>query len=254
MKELTVIIPIDKFNEEVSGLLTKAVSSVEDETPILLVGPEAVLEAVKANGCVKGRGVSYVVNDNINLPTQINKGVDAATTKYFSVLEYDDEFTSCWFKNVKERIESEPNAFAYLPINEVFSYNDKDGAIGYANEPVWASSFSEKLGYFDTESLENYVDIACSGGLFDREAFLEIGGLKESIKVSFWYELMLRADYKSKKIYVVPKVGYRHCIERPGSLLEIYKQTLTTEEGEWWINLAKQEHFFKKDRNKTYQK
>lgn len=254
MKDLTVIVPIDKFNDEVSSLLSNALNSVESGTKILLVGPESTLAPIKSLDCVKSKDVDYVENDNINLPTQINKAVDATTTKYFSVLEYDDEFTKCWFKNVQERIESEPNAFAYLPINEVFSYNDKDEAIGYANEPVWASSFSEKLGYFDTESLENYVDIACSGGLFDREAFLEIGGLKESIKVSFWYELMLRADYKSKKIYVVPKVGYRHGIERPGSLLEIYKQTLTSDEATWWINLAKQEHFFKKDRNKTYQK
>ena len=255
MNELTVIIPIDKFNEEVSTLLTSAISSVEEGTKLILVGPHDTLEATKSLDVVKNKkNLKFLDNENINLPTQINLAVNEVKTKYFSVLEYDDTFTPNWFKNVAERIESEPGVFAYLPIYEVFTYGDDTNAIGYVNEPVWASSFSEKIGYFDTESLENYVDIGCSGALFDKDTFIELGGLKESMKVSFWYEFMLRADYKSKKIYVVPKVGYRHCLGRPGSLLEIYKQTLTSEEATWWIALAKQEHFFKKDRNKTYKK
>ena len=150
-------------------------------------------------------------------------------------------------------MDAEPGLFAYLPINEVFDYKNEEGIAGYLNEPVWASSFSEKLGYFDNDSLMNYINIQCTGGIFDKDAFLEIGGLKESIKVSFWYELMLRANYKAKKIFVVPKVGCKHGVNRDGSLMDIYSKTIKPDEANWWINLAREEMFFKKDRNKTYQ-
>ena len=185
MKDLTVIVPIDKFNEEVSSLLTAAIASVEKATKIILVGPHDALEATKELEGIKGnKEVTFLGNENINLPTQINLAVNEVKTKYFSVLEYDDTFTPNWFKNVAERMESEPGVFAYLPINEVFTYSDTSNAIGYINEPVWASSFSEKLGYFDTESLENYLDIACSGALFEKDGFIEIGGTRLNASTS----------------------------------------------------------------------
>lgn len=250
MKDLTVIIPVEKMDDERKAMFKTAYESIEPETPVIVVGPKEEIEKLKD----EYPGVKLLENEDINLPQQVNTAVNAVETKYFSVLEYDDAFTSNWFKNLRERMDAYPDLFVYLPICEVFSHDKPDAIIGYMNEPVWASSFSEKLGYFDTESLNNYININCTGGVFDKEKFLEIGGLKESMKLSFWYEMILRANYKCKEIYVIPKIGYRHRINRPESLMDVYSKTMEPKEADWWIALAKEEQYFKRDRNKQYKK
>ena len=73
------------------------------------------------------------------------------------------------------------------------------------------------------------------------------------MKVSFWYEFLLRAAYKGKKMFVIPKVGYRHFVGREDSLSYQYGNNMSEVELNWWIDLAKKEYFFPHDRNKTYQ-
>lgn len=258
MKEdLTVIIPVDRLDDETKPLFDKAVESIGKQaygTRIIVVGPKAELDKIKGKESERNKTLTLVKNEDINLPKQVNTAVQEVKTKYFTVLEYDDVFTEHWFENLDKYSEAYPGLFVYLPINEVFDHKNNDEPIGYLNEPVWASSFSEKLGYFDGDSLMNYANINCTGGVFNKDEFVEIGGLKESIKLSFWYEFILRANHKSKSIYVIPKIGLKHCINRDGSLLDIYKNTMTTEEADWWLKLAREEYFFKKDRKKTYQK
>ena len=257
MKEdLTVIIPIDKLDETTRPLFDKALESVGVQaygTRIMVVGPKAELDKLKTPEGQRDKILIFVENEDINLPKQVNVAVENVKTKYFSVLEYDDTYTKHWFGNVEKWMQAKPNLFAYLPINEVFDYKNNNEAIGYLNEPVWASSFSEKLGYFDTDSLMNYPNVNCTGGIFNRDEFIEIGGLKESMKLTFWYEFILRANHKAKSIYVIPKIGLKHGVNREGSLMDIYSKTIKPEEADWWINLAREEHFFKKDRKKTYE-
>ena len=100
----------------------------------------------------------------------------------------------------------------------------------------------------------DYFDFYLTGGIFNTKAWNEVGGLKESIKVTFWYEFMLRAAHKGEKFYVVPKIGYSHVLGRDGSLLMNYRKTVDTKEAEFWFKLAKKESFFDTDRNKTYDK
>lgn len=258
MKEdLTVIIPVDKLDEVTKPLFDKAVESVGVQaygTRIMVVGPKAELEKLKGGKDERSKTFIFVENEDINLPKQVNVAVAEVKTKYFTVLEYDDEFTKHWFENVEKWSEANPGLFAYMPINEVFDYKRNNEPVGYLNEPVWASSFSEKLGFFDTDSLMNYININCTGAIFNKDEFIEIGGLKESMKLSFWYEFILRANYKAKSIYVIPKVGLKHGLNRDGSLLDIYSKTMEPAEADWWLNLAREEYFFKKDRKKTYQK
>lgn len=249
MKEdLTVIIPIDKIDDTTRPMFDKALASVGENAKVMVVGPKAELDKLKDTKLI------FVENEDVNLPKQVNVAVAEVKTKYFTVLEYDDEFTKNWFNNVDKWSEANPGFFAYLPINEVFDYKKNNEPTGYLNEPVWASSFSEKLGYFDNDSLMNYASVNCTGGVFDKDAFVEIGGLKESMKLSFWYEMLLRANYKAKTIYVIPKVGLKHGVNRDGSLLDVYSKTMGPDEADWWLNLAREEYFFKKDRKKVYQK
>ena len=250
MKDLTVIIPVEKMDDDRKAMFKAAYDSIEPETPVIVIGPSEELDKLRADY----PDAKFVNNEDVNLPKQVNLAVSEVGTKYFSVLEYDDMYTKHWFKNLKERMGANPDLFAYLPICEVFSHDKPESIIGYMNEPVWASSFSEKLGFFDTESLNNYINVNCTGGAFDKDMFLEIGGLKESMKLSFWYEMILRANYKSKSIYVIPKIGYRHRINRPESLMDVYSKTMEPKEADWWISLAKEEQYFKRDRNKQYKK
>ena len=86
-----------------------------------------------------------------------------------------------------------------------------------------------------------------------KDDFLSIGGLKESMKMTFWYEFILRALKYGLTTFVIPKVGYLHTINRQDSLSDEYSKTLTEEEATWWIDLAKKEYFYKEDRNKVYE-
>jgi hypothetical protein len=62
----------------------------------------------------------------------------------------------------------------------------------------------------------------------------------------------MRMAYNKKRMYTIPKVGYFHSVGREGSLIAEYNKTLSPDEAQWWIDLAKKEYYFKDDRNKTY--
>ena len=74
------------------------------------------------------------------------------------------------------------------------------------------------------------------------------------MKLTFWYEFMLRLTHNEKKIRVIPKVGYRHLIGREGSLYSIYASTIDKDESEWWYETAKKECSHTTDRKKQYKK
>lgn len=256
MTLITTIIPIHKYDEEVKGLLGIAVNSFKEankhtKTPadLMFVGPKEVLESVKKDITDEA---TYVENENSWFSAQINAAAKKVKTDYFAILEYDDEFSPIWFNNVEKYINTGDDIAVYLPLTEVFDYQNKNqGPIGYVNEAVWASSFSERLGYFDNECLQDYLIFNTTGGVFRTKDFIEVGGLKESMKLSFWYEFLLRAINKDKNVFVIPKVGYFHIVNRNGSLATEYA-TMDERESEFWVELARKEYPFKTDRKKTY--
>lgn len=257
MKQITTIVPIHKYDETLKETLGNAFKSFYETSKnipadLMIVGPKDVLDLVKAD-FVNG-DVVYVENENSWFSAQINAAVKKVKTDYFSILEYDDEYTPIWFDNVAKYIETGDDIAVYLPLTEVFDYQHKEqGPIGYVNEAVWASSFSEKLGYFDNECLQDYLIFNTTGGVFRTKDFIEIGGLKESMKLSFWYEFLLRAINKEKSIFVIPKVGYFHIVNRNDSLATNYAQTMSDRESEFWVELARKEYLYKTDRKKTYE-
>ena len=262
MKQITVIIPLNKYDDTVKELLGMSINSFIEtsknvESVLMFVGPKDVISNVTDDGLTDKikENVIFVENEDTWFSTQINKAVKKVETDYFSILEYDDEYTPIWFDNVSKYIEAGEDISVYLPLTEIFDYQHKeDGPIGYVNESVWASSFSEKLGYFDHECLQDYLIFNTTGGVFRTKDFLEIGSLKESIKLSFWYEFLLRAINKDKNIFVIPKVGYFHVVNRNGSLATEYAQTMDDRESDFWIELARKEYLYKTDRKKSYDK
>ena len=253
MENLTVIIPIEVIDTiEKQELLTKALLSVDDSN-IIVVGDKKAIDSL-SDLTFPNVTFATIVNTsrNKNYAGQVNFALKSVKSKYFSVLEYDDTYSPIWFKNLKTYIDNDiDDTFAFLPLTEVVDYETKE-SIGYANEAVWATSFSEELGYFDIQALETYLNFNSSGGVFKTEDFVSLGGLKASMELVFWYEFLMRALYKGKKIFVIPKVGYYHLVNRPGCMTTNYAETMSEKEADWWIDLAKKEYFFPQDRKKTY--
>lgn len=264
MNTITTIIPLHKFDKSVESMLTMAVkshyeTSKNNPADLMFVGPKEVLDKVRylqaeAAWFLNLSGAQYIENENAWFSAQINAAVKNVKTDYFSILEYDDEFTPIWYDNVVKYINSGEDISVYLPLTEVFDAEHKEnGPIGYINESVWALSFSKNLGYFDNQCLESYLIFNTTGGVFKTKDFIEVGGLKESIKLSFWYEFLLRAMNKDKKVFVIPKVGYFHIVNREGSLATEYQNNMSDRESEFWIELANKEYLYKTDRKKTYE-
>lgn len=255
MENITVIIPIyedyEKIKNRLSIAINSAIETSHGKSSILVIGPKKSFGKI-----LEKKGIEFLENnEETDFCNQINKAVNECKTKYFSVLEYDDIYTPIWFDNVIKYMDTLKDVQYFLPLTEAYLEKNKEGgAIGYINEPVWASSFSNELGYIDLDSLTIYPEFNMTGAIIEKEAFIADGGLKPSIKISFWYEFMMRTAYLGRKLYVIPKVGYNHFLERPGSLAEQYHETISQEEADWWIALAQQEYFFKKDRKKEYVK
>ena len=252
MKDLTVIVPIHKYNDEIEALLYTAIESlrktdIDGDTELLFVGPSDVLKKLKET--YKDEEIKFIESKKTDFVSQINLAVENCR-KYFSILEFDDIYTPNWFKNVKEYFDKDENISIYLPLTEVVLFDKKEqGAIGYVNEAVLATSFAENLGFLDLECLLNYMNFNTTGGVFKTKDFIEVGKLKEPIKLTFWYEFLLRAVRNDKKIYVIPKVGYIHALNRKDSLSMYYNETMKPEEAEFWIELAQKDYLFKKKRD-----
>jgi len=254
MKELTIIIPLKEYEKSMGGFLDKAITSCGDNSIILIGKGVDNYEFTPKDRKTIIPTIKRIENssDDLSYQHNVNMAVEHVKTEYFTVLEYDDEFSDIFCDAFKEYMGFEnEKIFGYLPLTEVMDNETKE-IIGYANEAFWASSFSERIGFVDIESLGEYLNFNASGAIFNTEKFKELGKLKESMKLVFWYEFLLRALYNGQKIFVMPKVGYYHLVNRKGSLSELYESTMSEDEADWWVDLAKKEYFFKNDRNKTY--
>ena len=253
MKELGIIIPMHEFGKENIELLNKAIESVPEGMPICLSTPKGTTPA-KIKGTSNRLNLVVSDEEGSSFAELVENGVNAFANnpdvKWFSILEFDDTYTPIWLDNAKKYIEFMPDT-SVLCLEDITDFNDGK-YIGFGNEAAWASSFSNELGFIDLDCLQNYFDFYLTGSIFNLKDWLEVGGLKPSIKITFWYEWLLRATNKGKKVFVIPKVGYNHSLGRKNSLVEQYKAEISKEESQWWFDLAKREYFYKEDRKKEY--
>jgi hypothetical protein len=253
MKELAVIIPMHEFGKDNIELLNNAIDSVPEGIVIYLSVPKGTT-AAKVKG--KSDRATLVVSeeDGTSFADLVNSAVKKLgdDIKWFSILEYDDTYTPIWLDNVKRYIDFMPNTSVFMCLEDITDFNDGK-YIGFGNEAAWASAFSNEIGYIDLDCLQNYFDFYLTGSVFNKADWNDVGGLKPSIKITFWYEWLLRATNKGKIVFVIPKVGYNHSLGRKGSLVEQYKENVPKEESQWWFDLAKREFYHKNDRNKTYE-
>lgn len=254
MKELAVIIPMHEFGKENIQLLNKAIDSVPEELSIYLSVPHGTTPS-KVKGVSDRAALIVSSSDDSSFASLVENGVGTLKLnpdiKWFSILEFDDTYTPIWLDNVKKYIDFMPDTSVFMCLEDITDFNDEK-YIGFGNEAAWASAFSNEIGFIDLDCLQNYFDFYLTGSVFNLKDWAEVGGLKPSIKITFWYEWLLRATNKGKKVFVIPKVGYNHTLGRNGSLVEQYKSDVSTEESQWWFDLAKREYFYKEDRKKEY--
>ena len=250
MKDLVVIIPMHEFGKDNKELLNKAVESVPEDIKVILSVKRGI-DGRTLKG-ISERLVVFAESDGDSFAELVNKAVDNIEEKWFSILEFDDTYTPIWYDNAKKYIEFMPSTSVFMYLEDITDFNDGK-YIGFGNEAAWASAFSNEIGFIDNDCLQNYFDFYMTGSIFNTADWKEVGGLKPSIKITFWYEWLLRATNKNKTVYVIPKVGYNHKLGRKGSLIETYKSTIDQEETQWWFDLAKREMYYKEDRKKTYE-
>ncbi len=260
---LTVIIPVHRLNEDEKDYFAKAVASVKEQKvlpqKIMIVVPKdsevkKTLESYDYDEKIKDL-VSIVENDGkTDFCSQINFGVSKTETDWFSILEMDDEYSKIIFDNFNKYSKYYEDVDVFLPI--VLDANVEGKFLHFTNEPVWAKDFSEKIGFLDNDALLNYPQFQISGGIYKKESFDVVGGLKPSIELQFAYEFLLRMTYYDKKIMTIPKVGYKKTNMRPSALFYEYymgENKIRPDEAKWWYNQAKKECYFKQDRGITYE-
>lgn len=256
MKDYCVVIPLHIFNDDVKILLKKSLESVinnNTDVEVFVSSTKEILNAIKndKDDIINNVTPFIVDDDKTGFCDQINAFAKDCKYKWFSILEYDDQYSPIWFKNFENYSLFQPSTSIFLSLTELFDYSTNN-LMSLANEIVWATSFSEEVGFVDTDSLDIYSDYNVTGAFINTFDFNEVGGLKSSMKLSFWNEFLMRSCGKGKKIFVVPKIGYSHYLGRENSLSEIYSKTINEDEAKWWLNLAKTECYFTDDRKKTY--
>jgi len=267
---ISIVLPVESSkHRNFESLFTSCVTSIknqvlvndEDEKVIndielVLVhsGEESLLSFINEFD-FSGISTNFIHNEgDTDFCSQINLGVEKSTHEWVSLFEFDDEYSSIWFKNVQRYANAYPEVKGFLPL--VVDTDEKGVFAGFTNEATFAANMNSEIGYLTNEVLLNYQNFQSSGMVFKKKLFDDFGGFKKSMKLTFVYELLLRLTYNSAQIMTIPRIGYKHSNMREGSLFWKYRfgdTPLTQDEVTFWIDSAKKEHFFKEDRNIKYE-
>jgi glycosyltransferase involved in cell wall biosynthesis len=258
---ISVILPVSKnLFRDFKEFFDKSIKSVQSQSlkPIELIvvyQNETELSTIVNEYDYGDLNVNKLIwNEEPNFCAQVNHGIKNSKGEWFSILEFDDEYSSIWFKNVKKYMDFYPEVKGFLPV--VVDTDNKNAFAGFTNEATFAANFTMEMGYLTNDILHNYQNFQTSGGVFKKETFEEFGGLKSSMKLTFIYEYLLRLTYNSVTIMTIPKIGYKHTNMREHSIFWEYKNginELKEDEVKFWIQTAKKEYFFSEDRNIKYE-
>jgi len=255
--DVSVILPINSSKQrDFDILFDRAVKSLQiqltDINELVIVhtdedGLKSRLEKYNYSGIT----VNFIENKgDFDFSSQVNLGVKNAKSKWVSILEFDDEYSSIWFKNVNRFVKAYPEVDAFLPL--VVDTDEKGMFVGFTNEATFAASLNSEIGYLTNDVLMAYQNFQSSGMVIKKETYLENGGFKSSMRLTFVYEFLLRLTYNSVNIMTIPRIGYKHMNLREGSIFWNYKngnEKISDKEVSFWIESAKKEHFFTSDRN-----
>ena len=258
---LSIILPIksskakdfeDYFNKAIDSIKNQQVGV--EELVIIHTPEESLISHLDGYDFGDLTVTKLLWDKDPNFMDQVNFGIKNAKGKWVSLFEFDDEYSSIWFKNVKKYIESYPDSQMFLPV--VVETDEKGAFAGFTNEATFAANFTQEMGFLTNETLQNYQNFQTAGSVFKKEIIEDFGGFKSSIKLTFIYEFLLRLTYNSVSIMTIPKLGYKHTNMREGSIFWNYKfgeSVMTEDEVKFWIQTAKREYFFVEDRAIKYE-
>lgn len=265
---ITVVIPVHKFDKALSEYYTIALNSIRvqekigDERPKVLVVYAAELENDELFKSELARtddklSIEYIKNEGkTDFQSQVNLGVSKVETDYFTILEADDEFSTTFFYRMEEHIADETYSEADLLLPIIVEVYTNQNGVKFTNESTWSKQLigeNGTLSYLNINALNQYVDYKVSGGVFKKDSYEAIGGLKSNIKLTFNFELLLRMVNNGDIIKTINRIGYKHVINREGSLFTEYanpesEDFLPLPERKFWFDTAKKESSFFTDR------
>jgi glycosyltransferase involved in cell wall biosynthesis len=258
---ISVILPIKSSKaRNFDEYFEKAIASINSQTvgieELLIVhtSEESLVEFLNGYDFGDLNVTKLLWDKEPNYCEQVNYGVKNSKGSWISLFEFDDEYSSIWFKNVAKYIEAYPKAQVFLPV--VVETDEKGIFAGFTNEATFAANFTQEMGFLTNETLQDYQNFQTAGSVIKKSVIEDFGGFKPSIKLTFIYEFLLRLTYNSVSIMTIPKLGYKHTNLREGSIFWNYKfgeEKMIEDEVEFWIQIAKKEFFFIDDRNIKYQ-
>jgi hypothetical protein len=234
---------------------------------------ETIVEKVEAT---KKLNYSIIVSDEaLNFSKIYNRTFNLAIQNGYemiSLAEAEDSFSLKWFELSEKYSSENPEVAVLLPLIK----NSINGTFtGLLNEAAWAEGMAEEAGKVDINLLMRFNCINPLGAVYKVSLIKEYSEtadgeiyfpMKESMKLSHYYEFFLRMIYNDLKVMTVPRLGYELRIVRK----EVYTDStcklpqditmypadrggVTPEEGRFWFELAKKEYFFDEDRKKAYE-
>jgi len=255
---ISVILPIHEINDKIKSYYKNAVESIKtqkkqvDELLIVIPSGNEELESFVSGFDYDIVNKRIIVNDGeTDFASQLNLGVSEAKTDWVSFIEYDDEMSTIWIKNAVDYINAYDDVEMFLPI--IVDVDSDGNFIGFTNETVWASQFSDEQSRLDHETVLKYQNYNFGGMVIKKDVYLDNGGVKPTIKLTFMYEFFLRMTHFGIVIMTIPKLGYKHVNQREGSLFNKYKDEIDPVEAQWWMSLAKRECHQTKARDIKYE-
>jgi glycosyltransferase involved in cell wall biosynthesis len=259
--DVSVILPIKSGRAfDFSEYFTKCIESLKtqklkiNELIIVHTDEDVVIEFLNNFDFGDLTVVKLAWSEEPNYASQINFGVKNSNSKWVSLFEFDDEYSTIWFNNVEKYSNAYPDVDAFLPI--VVDTDQMGKFVGFTNEATFAANFSSEMGVLSNETLQDYQNFQTSGMVIKKSALVDNGLIKPSFKLTYGYELFLRLTNNSVKIMSIPKIGYKHTNLRDGSIFWNYKngeEALTPDEVKFWIDSAKKEYLFTNDRAIKYE-
>jgi len=221
--------------------------------------------------------INYIIEntDSNNYAKIFNEATNYANLnnyEWFSMVEQDDFFTKFWLKYFNMYSTEKHENDVLIPLAKQTA---PMGFAGFMNEACWVDGFAEVAGVFDLNLMLRFNCINISGCSFKTKSILNYSEekdgfykpMKESMKINYSYEFLLRMIYNDLKFYTIPRLGYDAKVNRSVEKYDYFSSKLpmdlvqkspenggmTIEEYKFWTDLVKKEYFFDNDRNKIYQ-
>ena len=118
MKNITIILPVHKLNDDYNLMLQKAVESAKEfynDVKLMIVAPASLKTKLDAVDLGKKLEIEYKLhNNNTDFCTQVNEGINSCDTEWFSILEIDDEYQKIWLKSVNQYVNENPDVDVFF--------------------------------------------------------------------------------------------------------------------------------------------